>query len=163
GRGDFLPDRKAVLSRRASKRLPAQGILSGTGATTTARTLRVPSIRASHCDDRRRANAAAIGRIVMKYVWFAMFALVASGPAHTACNAKPVKVEAAGNTLGVFDASGKFQSELPKSALTPTAAVLDCNEDLGLIQVDFGNGDTKWLDRGDLKLTFAQGNTPKPV
>jgi hypothetical protein len=99
----------------------------------------------------------------MKYLWFALFALVASGPAHAACNAKPVTVEAAGNTLGVFDASGKFQSELPKSALTPTATVLDCNEDLGLIQVDFGNGDTKWIDRGDLRLTFARGNTPKPV
>jgi hypothetical protein len=99
----------------------------------------------------------------MKRVLFVLFAIMLSGWACADCKVKPVKVEAAANTLGVFDASGKFQSELPKSVLTPAATVLDCNEDLGLIQVDLGNGDSKWLDRGDLRLTFEQGTAPKPA
>jgi len=99
----------------------------------------------------------------MKRVWLLLFATVASGWLHAACNAKPIKVEAAGATLGVFDANGKFQRELPKSALAPGATVLDCNEDLGLLEVDLGNGDAQWLDRGDLRLTFAPGATPRPT
>ena len=99
----------------------------------------------------------------MRYVGLALCAIIFSHGAFADCNVKPTKIEAAGNTLGVFDATGKFQSELPKSALTPAATVLDCNEDLGLIEVDFGNGATKWLDRGDLRLTFAPGTAPKPT
>lgn len=99
----------------------------------------------------------------MNRVWVLVFALTSSAFAFAQCNVKPIKVEAAGATVGVFDAGGKFQSELPKTALTSTATVLDCNEDLGLIEVDLGNGEPKWLDRGDLRLTFPQGAAPKPT
>jgi hypothetical protein len=63
----------------------------------------------------------------------------------------------------VFDANGKFQSELPRAALAPAPTVLDCNEDLGLVEVALANGETKWLDRGELRLTFAQGAAPRPT
>ena len=97
----------------------------------------------------------------MNRVWILVFTLAASSAAFAQCNVKPIRVEAAGETIGVFDANGKFQSELPKAALTPAATVLDCNEDLGLIEVDLGNGDPRWLDRGDLRLTLPQGAGPK--
>lgn len=99
----------------------------------------------------------------MNRVWLLAFALVSSAAAFAQCNVKPTRVEAAGETVGVFDASGKFQNELPKTALTAAATVLDCNEDLGLIEVDLGGGNPKWLDRGDLRLTFPQGAAPKPT
>lgn len=99
----------------------------------------------------------------MNRVLLLALALAASASAFAQCNVKPTRVEAAGATVGVFDASGKFQSELPKAALTPAATVLDCNEDLGLIEVNLGSGEPKWLDRGDLRLTFPQGAAPKPT
>jgi hypothetical protein len=82
--------------------------------------------------------------------------------AHADCSVKPVKVEALGDTVGLFDKDGKFVSELPKSVLTAGTTVLDCNEDLGLIEVSVG-GEPKWLDRGELRLTFAEGAAPAKV
>jgi hypothetical protein len=82
--------------------------------------------------------------------------------AHADCSVKPVKVEALGDTVGIFDRDGKFLSEMPKSALGPDLTVLDCNEDLGLVEVSLG-GESKWLDRGELRLTFAEGATPGKV
>ena len=89
--------------------------------------------------------------------------LALCGTAWADCTVKPEKIEALGDTVGVFDENGKFLAELPKSALAPGVTVLDCNEDLGLIEVSLAGGEPKWLDRGELRLTFAEGATPGKV
>ena len=84
-------------------------------------------------------------------------AVLSAGPAWADCSLRPTKVEALGDTVGIFDKDGKFLSELPKTALDPGVTFLDCNESLGLVQVSLANGEVKWLDSGELRLTFADG------
>src|SRR6185436_18255659 len=86
----------------------------------------------------------------------AMLATVGA-PAWADCSVMPVKIEALGDTVGVFDRQGKFLEEVPKAALEPGVSVVGCNEDLGLLEVKLASGETKWLDRGELRLTFPQG------
>ena len=92
-----------------------------------------------------------------------VIAVVFAGPAFADCALKPTKVEALGDTVGIFDKDGKFLSEMPKAALGTGVTFLDCNENLGLVQVSLANGEVKWLDSGELRLTFAEGATKPKV
>lgn len=93
----------------------------------------------------------------MKRAGFLLLIVALAGPAWADCGVKPVKIEALGDTVGIFDKDGKFLEEVPKAALAPGVTFLGCNEDLGLIEVSLASGEAKWLDRGELRLTFPQG------
>lgn len=83
--------------------------------------------------------------------------LLTSASAFAECSVQPTRIEALGETLGVFDKDGKFLSELPKSALAGGASLVGCNENLGLVEVKLASGATQWLDRGELRLTLPDG------
>jgi hypothetical protein len=94
----------------------------------------------------------------MRYAALLVMAGLVTGPALAAdCAVKPTKLEALGDTVGLFDENGKFLEEVPKAALEPGVTLLSCNENLGLMQVSLANGEVKWLDRAELRLTFPDG------
>lgn len=98
----------------------------------------------------------------MKCTWLLIIATALCGLARADCSVTPSRVDALGNTVGVFNKDGKFLEEMPKSALDGVR-VLDCNENLGLIQVKLTSGESKWLDRGELRLTYPDSATKPKV
>ncbi len=93
----------------------------------------------------------------MRHAWYLVFAMVFAGPVLADCSVQPTRIEALGEKIGVFDHDGKFLDEAPKSVLDDAVGLLSCNENLGLVEVKLASGETKWLDRGELRLTFPDG------
>jgi len=79
------------------------------------------------------------------------------------CALQPTRIEALSENVGVFDKDGKYLEEIPKAKLDGGASLVSCNEDLGLIEVKLASGDTKWLDRGELRLTLPEGVAKQKV
>lgn len=93
----------------------------------------------------------------------AIAASLLAAVAQADCALQPTRIEALSDKLGVFDKDGKYLEEIPKSSLDGGASLVNCNEDLGLVEVKLADGDTKWLDRGELRLTLPAGVAKQKV
>jgi hypothetical protein len=99
----------------------------------------------------------------MREIAVIAIACVLARPALAECSVQPTRIEALAEKLGVFDKDGKYLEEVPKTALDGGASLVSCNENLGLVEVKLASGETKWLDRGELRLTMPDGTAPPKV
>ena len=92
-----------------------------------------------------------------------LLALAATAQARADCKpSAPKLVGAARDRVGLYSESGKFEREVEKAALVEGAAVLDCNEDLGLVKVKLREGAEAWVDKAEVKLAHAAGDQARP-
>jgi hypothetical protein len=89
-------------------------------------------------------------------------AVLLAGTARAECKGGAPTLAGARAKVGLYAESGKFEREVEGSTLVADAAVLDCNEDLGLVKVRLKDGKEAWVDRAEVTLKLAKGDAPRP-